>query len=118
MKPDLASAGGVSLRSALIRRLTIALALIGALGTVVAYLLGSSYTSIAYDRALADDVLTLAEQTTSTAAGVQVSLPDPALKWLLANEGESTFYRVTDLRNGAVVTSNGNLDTSTVSLAG
>ena len=57
MKPDLANAGGVSLRSALIRRLTIALALIGALGTVVAYFLGSSYTNIAYDRALADDVV-------------------------------------------------------------
>ena len=99
-----------SLRASLTARLTVALVALGIIGTVAAYGLGAKYANLAYDQALFDDVNTLAEQITVDADGsVQVNLPAAALKWLLADEGELVRYRVTDLRNGKVLASNGQL---------
>lgn len=98
-----------SLRVSLTRRLALVLAGIGLLGTVVAYVLGSSYANKAYDRALFDDVETLAEQISVEGGEIHVNLPVAALKWLLADEGEVVRYRVTDLRNMQIVASNGDL---------
>ncbi len=99
-----------SLRTSLTWRLTIALAVMSMIGAIAAYAFGSSYANLAYDRAQADDVTTLADQVTVDAAGkIEVNLPSAALKWLLADEGDLVFYRVTDLRKGQVVATNGDL---------
>jgi len=98
-----------SLRVALTRRLAIVLAAIGVVGTVAAYALGSKYANLAYDRAQAEDVATLAEQVFIEAGEIQVNLPVAAQKWLLADEGDVVVYRVTDLRSGRVIIANGDL---------
>jgi len=99
----------ISLRSRLTRRLALVLAGIGVIGTIAAYWLASSYANLAYDRALSDDVLTLAEQVSMEQGRIQVALPDAALKWLLADEGELVLFRVTDLRNMTVLAAKGDL---------
>jgi two-component system sensor histidine kinase TctE len=98
-----------SLRSRLTRRLALALAGIGVIGTIAAYSLASSYANLAYDQALTDDVLTMAKQVSMEQDRVQVALPDAALKWLLADEGELVLYRVTDLRDMQVLAARGDL---------
>ena len=98
-----------SLRSRLTRRLALVLAGIGVIGTIAAYWLASSYANLAYDRALSDDVVTLAEQVSMEQGHIQVALPDAALKWLLADEGELVLYRVTDLRSMTVLAAKGDL---------
>jgi two-component system sensor histidine kinase TctE len=98
-----------SLRASLIRRLATALVAVAVVGTVVAYQLGSRLGNQAYDRAQVDDVATLADQVTLESSQVQVNLPTAALKWLLADEGEMVLFRVTDLRTGRVVDTNGDL---------
>ena len=98
-----------SLRSRLTRRLALVLAGIGVIGAIAAYWLGSSYANLAYDRALADDVLTMAEQVSMKQGQIQVALPDAALKWLLADEGDLVLYRVTDLRSMTVLAVKGDL---------
>ena len=98
-----------SLRSRLTRRLALVLAGIGVIGAIAAYWLGSSYANLAYDRALADDVVTLAEQVSMKQGHIQVALPDAALKWLLADEGELVLYRVTDLSTMTVLAARGDL---------
>jgi two-component system sensor histidine kinase TctE len=98
-----------SLRVSLIRRLAIALLAVALVGTFAAYQLGSFYGNTAYDRALADDVLTLAEQISIKDGELHVSLPTEALKWLLADQGEVVLYRVTNLRSGKVVDEKGDL---------
>jgi len=98
-----------SLRRGLISRLATALAAIGVIGAVAAYFLGSSYAKLLYDRALVDDVATLAGQVTASDGGFGVNLPLEAEKWLLANEGEKVVYRVIDLRNGRLISGNGDL---------
>jgi len=92
-----------SLRSRLTRRLALVLAGIGVIGTIAAYWLASSYANLAYDRALFDDVVTLAGQVSVEQGRIRVTLPEAALKWLLADEGELVIYRVIDLRSMAVV---------------
>jgi two-component system sensor histidine kinase TctE len=99
----------ISLRTSLTRRLALALASIGVIGTVAAYNLASSYANLAYDRAQFDDVATLAEQISIDQGRIQLVLPVAALKWLLADEGEIVRYRVTDLRNRTIIASNGDL---------
>lgn len=101
--------GGSSLRVALIRRLALSLATIGIFGAVFAYVLGANYATLAYDRAQADDVMVLASQITITDAQLQLNLPSSALPWLLTDEGEEVFYRVTEIDNGRVLASNGDL---------
>jgi two-component system sensor histidine kinase TctE len=99
-----------SLRTSLTRRLALVLAVIGLFGTVVAYVLGAKYANLAYDQALIEDVATLVSQVSVDQKGtIEVNLPTAALKWLLADEGEIVLYRVTDLRSGAIVVSNGDL---------
>ncbi len=98
-----------SLRSRLTQRLALVLAGIGVIGTIAAYWLASSYANLAYDRALSDDVLTLAEQVSMEQGHIQVALPDAALKWLLADEGELVLFRVTDLRDMTVLAAKGDL---------
>jgi two-component system sensor histidine kinase TctE len=100
----------LSLRFRLIANLGVALALIGLIGTLVAYTLGSNYANLAYDAGLFDDVSTLADQVAVGKDGaIEVNLPAAALKWLLSDEGETVHYRVTDMRDGTVVMSNGGL---------
>ncbi len=98
-----------SLRSRLTRRLALVLAGIGVIGAIAAYWLGSSYANLAYDRALSDDVMTLAEQVSMKQGHIQVALPDAALKWLLADEGELVLFRVTDLSSMTVLAAKGDL---------
>ena len=104
--PDTSTA---SLRTGLIRRLALALLGVGVVGAIVASGLGSRYGNLAYDRAQTDDVVTLAEQVVVAGASVELNLPDAALKWLLADEGELVLFRVTDLRSGRIVSTNGAL---------
>ena len=85
------------------------LAAIGVFGTVAAYWLGSSYATLAYDQALSDDLLTLADQVREERGRVQVDLPEAALKWLLADEGDFVLYRITDLRDMTVIAARGDL---------
>lgn len=99
----------VSLRAELTRRLALALFAVGVIGAVVAYNLGSRYGNRAYDRAQAEDVSTLADQIVLDEDTLELSLPDAALKWLLADEGEMVRYRVTDLRNNHIIGTNGDL---------
>lgn len=98
-----------SLRASLTRRLVGVLTLIGIIGAVAAYFLGAKYAIVAYDRALFDDVTTLAEQVSLERGVVQAYLPPTALRWLLANEGEAVLYRVVDLRTGTIAATNGDL---------
>ena len=69
-----------SLRRALIRRITLALAVIGLAGATAAYLLGYQYANLAYDRSLFDNVETLAEQVSLHDGRLQVNLPPAAQK--------------------------------------
>ncbi|MCX7169395.1 MAG: sensor histidine kinase [Proteobacteria bacterium] len=99
-----------SLRARLTTRIGLALAVIGVLGTIVAYTLGAKYANLVYDQTLFDDVTTLAGQASVDKNGsVQLNLPTAALKWLLAAEGEVVIYRVTDLRTRKIVAENGDL---------
>ena len=98
-----------SLRRALIRRITLALAVIGLAGATAAYLLGYQYANLAYDRSLFDNVETLAEQVSLHDGKLQVNLPPVAQKWLLANAGERILWQVIDLNNSQTIDSNGNL---------
>jgi signal transduction histidine kinase len=98
-----------SLRRGLISRLVTALAAIGVIGVVAAYFLGSSYAGLLYDRALFDNVAILAGQITASDGKFSVDLPLGARRWLLANAGETVIYRIVDLRNGQVISGNGDL---------
>lgn len=98
-----------SLRSRLTRRLALVLAGIGVIGAFAAYWLASSYANLAYDRALSDDVVTLADQVSMEQGRIRVALPDAALKWLLADEGELVLFRVTDLSSMNVLAAKGDL---------
>ena len=106
-----------SLRVSLTRRLAWVLAIIGVIGTLAVAVLGASYANLAYDRALFDDVATLADQISIERGVIQVNLPSAALKWLLADEGEMVLYRITDLRNMKVLAANGDLGPLPSSLA-
>ncbi len=106
-----------SLRSRLTQRLALVLAGVGVIGTIAAYWLASSYANLAYDRALSDDVLTLAGQISMEQGRIQVALPDAALKWLLADEGELVLFRVTDLRSMTVLAAKGDLGPIPVNFA-
>lgn len=99
-----------SLRARLTRRLALVLATIGVVGTIGFYVLGSRYANLAYDQALFDSVLTLADHIDAGDDGaLRVNLPPAALKWLLSDGGEVIRYRITDLRNRKVVLSNGDI---------
>lgn len=98
-----------SLRRGLITRLMTALAAIGVLGVIAAYLLGSSYADLVYDRELFVDVATLAEQVDASEGVLHLNLPTAGQKWLLADQGANIRYRVIDLRDGSVVADNGAL---------
>lgn len=98
-----------SLRGTLTVRLVAAFALIGIVAGAIAYRLGARYANLAYDRALSDDVTTLANQVGLRDGQVQVDLPPAARVWLLSNEGERVLYRVVDLRSGALVDGNADL---------
>ncbi len=101
-----------SLRGALTARLVAAFALIGVAAGGIAYRLGAHYANLAYDRALSDDVLTLASQLELRDGRVQLDLPPAARVWLLAKEGERVLYRVTDLGDGRLIDSNAELGPS------
>ncbi|MGI9026344.1 MAG: sensor histidine kinase [Burkholderiaceae bacterium] len=98
-----------SLKLTLTRRLVIGLLFIGLFGAIVAYVVGTRFANRAYDRSLFDDVRVLANQVRSVEGSAQITLSPDALLWLLADEGDDVIYRVTDLSNRRVLTSNGNL---------
>jgi two-component system, OmpR family, sensor histidine kinase TctE len=98
-----------SLRRALIKRISLALAVIGVVGGSAAYLLGYRYANLAYDRALFDGVETLAEQVSWRDGRLQVNLPPAAQKWLLANEGERVVWQIIDLQTSQTIDGNGSL---------
>ena len=103
------SGRSASLRANLTRRLALVLAAIGVIGAVAAYILASRYANLAYDRALSDDVATMASQVSMQQGRIHVTLPAAALKWLLADQGDQVLYRVTDLRSMTVVAANADL---------
>ena len=98
-----------SIKRSLIARTLVALGVIGIAGAVASYALGYRYATLAYDRALLDDVETLADQVTLKDGRVIVNLPPAAQKWLLANEGERVIWQVIDLNDGSIVDGNGSL---------
>ena len=98
-----------SLRRGLIRRLVPALAAIGLIGVIPAYVLGYRYATLAYDRALLDSVVALAGQISLRNDALQVDLPPEARKLLAASDGEQVLFRVVDLRSGKVIVANGEL---------
>jgi two-component system, OmpR family, sensor histidine kinase TctE len=98
-----------SLRRGLIRRLVPALAAIGLIGVIPAYVLGHRYATLAYDRALLDSVVALAGQVSLRNDALQVDLPPEARKLLAASDGEQVRFRVIDLRSGKVIVANGEL---------
>ena len=105
----------VSLRTRLTQRLALGLLLVGLAGTIAAYQFAAQYAHLIYDRTQADDVITMAKQISIKEGRVQVNLPDAALVWFMADEGEQVYYRISDLRSGTTVTGNwdfGLLDTS------
>jgi signal transduction histidine kinase len=101
--------GSESLRRGLIRRLVPALAAIGLIGVIPAYVLGYRYATLAYDRALLDSVVALAGQIALRDDALQADLPPEARKLLAASDGEQVLFRVIDLRNGKVIVANGDL---------
>jgi two-component system, OmpR family, sensor histidine kinase TctE len=92
----------------LIRRLVTALAAIGVLGVIAAYPLGGSYADLVYDRALFDDVATMAERVDASNGALHLNL-SPVGEKLLLSDHANVRYRVIDLRNGRVVEGNGDL---------
>jgi two-component system sensor histidine kinase TctE len=100
----------VSLRINLIRRLSAALAAIGVAGVIGAFYLAQRYANLAYDRALFDDVITLAEAVSFDGDTLQVNFPPAMQRWLLNDEGELVLYRIVDLRSGRILQSNGDLN--------
>jgi signal transduction histidine kinase len=99
---------GASLRRGLITRLVTALAAIGVLGVIAAYPLGSSYAALVYDRALFDDVATMAERVDVSNGVLHLNL-SPVGEKLLLSDHANVRYRVIDLRDGKVVVGNGDL---------
>ena len=98
-----------SIRHSLIKRTTLALAVIGVVGAAAVFAAGYRYANLAYDRALLDDVETLADQVSLHDGRLEVNLPPEAQKWLLADEGERVIWQVIDLGSGSVIASNGTL---------
>lgn len=99
----------LSIRRILIRRTLMALTVIGVVGSVAAYALGYQYANLAYDRALLDDVETLADQISLRQGKLEVNLPPAAQKWLLADEGEKVIWQIIDLSDGTTIAGNGQL---------
>ena len=100
---------GDSLRRALVVRLVLALTAIGLVGAGLASALVDRYANLAYDRALADDLTTLANQLELEDGAVHLDLPPVARRWLLANEGEQVLYRVIEVATGKIIEANGDL---------
>ena len=98
-----------SLKVALTVRLTVGLTILGLIGAVAAYLVSTGFANRAFDRSLFDDVRVLADQVRWVEGGTRISLPPDALIWLLADEGDDVIFRVTDLTDRHVLTSNGDL---------
>lgn len=97
-----------SLRRGLITRLVTALAAIGVLGVIAAYPLGGSYADLVYDRALFDDVATVAERVDMSNGMLHLNL-SPVGEKLLLSQHANVRFRVIDLRDGNVVAGNGDL---------
>lgn len=98
-----------SLKVSLARRLVLGLLVLGCVGAAAAYAVATRFANQAYDRSLFDDVQVLANQVRRVQDSTQIALSPDALLWLLADEGDAVIYRVTDLGNHRVLTSNGNL---------
>ncbi|WP_374349846.1 sensor histidine kinase [Chitinimonas sp.] len=101
--------GDFSLRGALTRRLLVALMVLGSGGAVVTYLLTSSYANLAYDRALLDTAVSLAQQISLSEGKVRLDLPPQAKSLLEADQSDKVVYRATDLNSGRVLDQNANL---------
>lgn len=98
-----------SLKGALTRRLVTGLLLLGVVGALSAYALGTRFANRAFDRSLFDDVQVLANQVRWVEGGTAITLSPDALIWLLADEGDNVIFRVTDLSNDHLLASNGDL---------
>jgi two-component system sensor histidine kinase TctE len=98
-----------SLRRALIRRLALALTVIGIVGVVATFYVGGRYASLEFDNALFDNVVLLSGQLSAADDRVQLNLPTEARKLLLADGGDQVVYRIIDLRTQQVIDANGDL---------
>ena len=102
-------ANDFSLRRALTRRLAIALAVIGVIGTFTAYLFGSRLAIHSYDQEQFSNALTLADQVTTQDGLIRFRLPPIARKIFLADSVDKIVYRIVNLADGSVVDSSGAL---------
>lgn len=98
-----------SLRGALTRRLLVALMLLGGAGAATTYMLTNSYANLAYDRALFDSAVSLAQQVSVTGGHARLDLPPQAKSVLLTDQSDKVVYRAIDLNSGRVLDQNANL---------
>jgi two-component system sensor histidine kinase TctE len=68
----------------------------------LSYGLANRFADLAYDRALASEVLALAARVAPAGTGVRVDLPEAALQIFEADEHDRVFYRVSDGRGNLV----------------
>lgn len=98
-----------SLRGALTRRLLVALMALGGAGAAITYALTNSYANLAYDRALFDSAVSLAQQVSLSGGNVHLDLPPQAKSVLLTDQSDKVVYRAVDLNTGRVLDQNANL---------
>lgn len=69
---------------------------------IFSYSLSEGLADVAYDRALASEVLALAGRVESEGKGVRVDLPEAALEVFEADEHDRIYYRISDAHGNLV----------------
>ncbi|MBV8467002.1 MAG: sensor histidine kinase N-terminal domain-containing protein [Burkholderiales bacterium] len=98
-----------SLRGSLIRRLLLVLLSLGVAGALFIYGLSSRFGGEAYDRALYDSAVSLAQQVTVHNGKVLLDLPPEARAVLLNDQVDTIVYRAVDLYSGRILDQNADL---------
>jgi two-component system sensor histidine kinase TctE len=91
-----------SLRGTLLTWVLVPLTLLFAADAFFAYGLAFRFADLAYDRALANEVLALAGRVRLEAGLVRVDLPEAALQFFEADEHDQIYFRVSDERGDLV----------------
>jgi two-component system sensor histidine kinase TctE len=97
-----AEPGARSLRGTLLNWVLVPLSLLFAADALFSYRLAFQFADLAYDRALASEVLALAGRLRLEADRVQVDLPEAALQFFEADEHDQIYFRVSDDRGDLV----------------
>ncbi|MBV8658041.1 MAG: sensor histidine kinase N-terminal domain-containing protein [Burkholderiales bacterium] len=98
-----------SLRGTLTRRLLLALLSLGGCGALFTYLLTNNYANLAYDRALFDSAVSLAQQVSYSSGDIRLDLPPQARSMLLNDQSDTIVYRAIDLHTGRILDQNADL---------